>query len=704
MSLNFNEQQQAIIDFNEPRSLAVLAGPGSGKTATIVERVSRRVIAGQGPRTLMLTFSRKAAQEMFGRLVRRAFGDQPPYDYRAKIPLVTTFHGYGWWLIRNFPTLFGFSEDALPTILDPSDQRVLVKQTGLPLTDKPKIYLEAFDRLAAEGIRAMPDKSNWNDIAEACERLYAGHEDYLEHKGVSGGDVKLFASMVADGACAYELLKRRSSVLDYNDLQIMPIGLFRNNDAEALKAYGVPLYDEVIVDEAQDTSRVQYELVSVLTEQGRRSKVVMVGDDDQTIYGWRGARHENIELFVKEFNAKVLPLTINYRCAPEIVEKSDRLIKNNAARFDKNLQSARKGGHAVVKAASYPDENKMGSALVGHILARLEKGVPSGEIAILARTNSVVGLVERHLIAAGIPYKVHKGTEVLDRKEVQMALSAVRAALNPHDETAFAKLMEAVPGVGKKTVNDMLFHHAMMRDTGRSEGIMQDWCVAHDGERAAARIEAVIYSIYDMVLAGPHETIFSDWMTDENSPFKPWFDKLCKSAGDPEANRKARIAALDSIAFAAKRAVEQAGLPEDASLQTVWQAAMDVLLTGAEAHDEQNMVTLSTAHRAKGLEWKEVVVYGFSEGLFPMYRQATDGESEEAMDIEEERRLAYVALTRAKDRCYLLHADRIDMPGLKGHYSPSRFAEEMSLDELAIKRFDVKNRHIDNKFSRISFR
>jgi len=352
----------------------------------------------------------------------------------------------------------------------------------------------------------------------------------------------------------------------------------------------------------------------------------------------------------------------------------------------------------------------MSQALAKNIKQRMEKGADLDQIAILGRTNRVLGLVERALIAEGIPYHIYKGVETLTRKEVQMALAAVRCVLNQHDEMAFTTLAEAMPGIGKKVLDDILTHHALMRDSGQSLGIIEDWGNENPNSKSFKTIMDFMLPILRMMMEGPQDNSFSHWLTKEDTLIGQWFHKLCAKSNKPEKALAERRANLDIISQAMRIGLEKSGEAFDPqNPSAAWHNAMEVMVNGADVADAQKTgsVTLSTVHRAKGLEWDIVYLYGFSSGLFPLSRSTKldKDELEIANDTEaEERRLAYVAATRAKNILKLMHANHYDFPGMESNRPRkfSVFATEMNVYMKPIGDLDEnggKPREIKKGFS-----
>lgn len=667
MAFEFNEQQQAVIDFeNNGRDAIIVAGPGSGKTATIVERVARKMIQSSemGREMMMLTFSKKAANEMKGRLINRVWGDTPLFTFWDKMPFIGTYHSFGFWLLQNFPAVLDIRENF--TLLDTADQKKKFKEF-LNDNEWVKLAMLTTERLGTNGVcmhGLLP--INQAELSESILTILGAKLPVLSDTLEASED--FIVHRLTEVIESYASFKRRSNVFDYNDLLSLPAAMLRGEgrDGQAFESMANHLastFKEIIVDEAQDTNKVQFEIIermmSIADERGYGSMqtVIMVGDDDQTIYDWRGARLENMYRFAQQTNAVFLYLEKNYRSRPEIVEHAVKLIEHNTQRFDKKPISIRRQG-AEVCAYQWRQNSDMGQWMAASIKQSIAQGVPANQIAVITRTNSLLRQVERHLLASSVPYKVHKGMEVLAFKEIQLALSAVRIMFNPYDEAAFEKLMEVVPGVGKVKVKAALSHAAIIRNMGGNReglrGIMLDYIADHN-DAFSEKLRQLSLEIIEVLIDGIKEDVLVQ-LFNRVSVFRDFLEK------EEGSKKDARLFRLDEISRAMYESVKMNGL-ENAPQEKQWTAAIDILLSGGERMDDgSSVVTLITAHGAKSLEWSKVYVYGFSDGLFPMRRwQQQHEEEDEYSNLESERRLAYVAMTRAKDCLYLLHADDMGM-------------------------------------------
>lgn len=652
--MRLNSQQQAAVDFGLDKSCLVMAGAGSGKTAVIVRRALLILdhIPG-GKHIQMLTFSNKAAKEMKERVRRIAPG-------ALELIRFDTFHSFGMKMIRSDPEGFGLSTGF--SLLSDSDVkrsiRAGAKSAGLPSSIpaeerrrlNPVNWLSTWSlaRQAGYDVRNTRNEPNLRRLLAEAHQLSPAELD-IAWSTLSG----------------YEKEKQQASSVDFDDLLYLP--LLRVVQDSAFRSAQIQQLAHVLVDESQDTNRIQYELLRRLV--AGHCPVTCVGDDDQSIYGWRGAEVSNLKRFIKHFSATELKLEQNYRSTQSIVDAATRLIRHNSDRLDKSPFSTSDQGEPVALVCM-PDSRAMSEHIANRIRDRLQQGAAPREIAVLYRTNRMALLIEQSLRRHGIPYHVVGGMSLFDRAEIVAVTSALRLALNPRDVYALKNLTPYIDGIGMAGVQ--LLQDWLEADEKRSLLHLPDQLPGLTSARMTAFVE--FYS----------QLVHAVQSTNTPSSFIRWVIqgpmRLLEREKD-EVLRAKRANHLDAMVKDIGDEVRDRS-QDDPSI--TWRdVVMDAALREArQSQSSEGQVTLSTIHRSKGLEWDHVLIPGFSEGLMPL-DNSTALEDDEAgfSHVEEERRLAYVAFTRAKKTCEAIHADTYYFPGDKVErpYAPSRFAQELGV-------------------------
>jgi superfamily I DNA/RNA helicase len=635
--MRMTESQQDVINHGAGPAV-VLACAGSGKTTTVTVRAARLITDGIcHPRhKLLVTFSRKAAGEMRERLEQML----PAAD--ADRVTVTTFHALGYRLILQDPAAYGLAgEDGKgkPTVLSEKESdRVFAEamaEHGFDPKDADnKIWLKALMRdyslAKQEGLWASPGA----ELRHAVER----HLGALNRDRRVGLDYAICAS--------YEARKLSALQLDYDDLVLRP-GLRMREEPEAAEELA-RRFRYVTVDETQDTNRVQYWLIDALARQ--HGNVVMVGDDDQSIYGWRGARIENVRQFISQHKAAVHRLETNYRSTRSIVRAAASHIAHNENRLEKTAQSEGNEGDGI-GLLCYREDRGMLRGIARLIKTARAKGVPLREIAVLYRLNRMGTLLKEHLTREGIPCRLVGGVDFWDRREIKAALAAARLIVNPLDRAAFLTVARGMPGLGDVGIDSVLYE---MEQTG------QGW-MHIDWKKLTTRTENALDGMADRVdaLLDAKPEGLGAWVLGEHG-----MNLGAKADPETQEEMRQRLDALISD--------WDGTAPDERLLIPVWERFIAMSLEDPTADGHPDVVTLSTVHRAKGLEWDVVCVAGYSDGLMPLRDS----------DPEEERRLSYVAVTRARKVCRLFHADRVRFPGDREgeKYEPSPFAREFAGD------------------------
>jgi DNA helicase-2/ATP-dependent DNA helicase PcrA len=640
--------------------MLLVAGAGSGKTATIVERAARMIEAGvPAERMLMLTFSRKACREMYARLRDRIEADVRGLD----MPVIETYHSFGYKLIRKEPDACGRQFN--PSLMDEADSKKLFKEAivaaGLDPKDK---------RVNERQWRSVYDHTR-NDGLDAHQSVHLGAiSALLAQHGIRESD----AAIVIEVFRRYESLKQDGNLLDYGDLLVLPlIGLLHNPKwADRLGRY----FADIVVDEAQDTNIVQFRMVELLGKANPRHQVTMVGDDDQTIYGWRGARSENLTHFIEAFKPDVVRLERNYRSPDSIVAPATRMVRNNLNRVEKTPYSALSEPGAPARYMGYENGDVMADAIAASIRYALDRGLRPKECAILYRTNRMARVLEPALIAHGIPYRIQQGFDLFNRAEAQMAFACMRLATNPWDYPAFRKLATLIDGFGEKRVESVIKAYRDQPADAR-KSLFDVAANLMGGKSASSQAVADMGArIERLSNTSPHLISIGQWaLSKDGGDFGPWLKKLARQSNNPRQNLESRIETLTSIDRAMRSRVEGLSFG-DLPARECWAQVLEMALSTPDEEDSHDVVVLSTVHKAKGLEWSVVHVPGFSEGMMPSLRQDDLDDEEGAEGLEEERRLAYVTCTRAKRTLVLHHAPRIFMGYETIELQPSRFANE----------------------------
>ncbi|MGB5464916.1 MAG: DNA helicase II [Sedimenticolaceae bacterium] len=630
-----NEAQRAAVTAPSGSAL-VLAGAGSGKTRVLVHRIAWLIqVEGLSPwGILAVTFTNKAAREMRHRI--EGLLGQPVGGM-----WVGTFHGLAHRLLRAH-----WQEAGLPQgfqILDSDDQQRLVK----------RIVRE----MNLDDAKWPPRQAQWFINKQKDEGLRA---DHLDHAGDPYQRQMIAIYREYEAAC------ERAGSVDFAELLLRAHELWRDRP-DVLQHYRAR-FGAILVDEFQDTNSIQYAWLRMLA--GEQNNLFVVGDDDQSIYGWRGARVENIQDFQAHYpDAEVVRLEQNYRSTGTILRGANAVIANNPSRLGKQLWTEDGEGDPirVYGAFNEVDEARF---VIGRIHSAIEAGSRRAECAILYRTTAQSRLFEEALLQAGIPYRVYGGLRFFERAEIKDALAYLRLLSNRHDDPSFERAVNQPPrGIGPRTLDAVRAH---ARDFGCSL-----WQAAGDllrGGAMAARAANALRGFLDLIEemaansaeAGlPERAAF----VVEVSHLREHFEKGRDGKGQD------RIENLEELVNACRQFEvpdeEDSGLSElDAFLA---HAALEAGDTQAEEYED--CVQLMTLHSAKGLEFPMVFIGGMEEGLFPHSMSAEDPER-----LEEERRLCYVGMTRAMSQLHLTHAESRRLHGSESYPLPSRFLREIPID------------------------
>jgi len=615
----------------------VLAGAGTGKTRVLVNRIARLVESGAEPWSILaVTFTNKAAGEMRQR-VRELLGGA------AEAMWIGTFHATCARLLRKYAQHVGLTKSFV--IFDDDDQMKLVekllKETGLDEQVSARTILSRFDRAKNRGLDPRTVKTgSFDDVVEQIFPMYQA-----------------------------QLAKENA--VDFNDLILKTLALF--NEEEPARSLRVR-FRHVLVDEFQDTNRVQYELVEKLA--GATRNLTVVGDDDQSIYAWRGAEPRNLLDFDRDFpDANVIKLEQNYRSTQMILDAANSIICKNRDRHEKALWTEQGGGDPL-EIYQAGDERGEAYFVAQSIRRLLDEGPYSpSDIAILYRTNAQSRVLEEHLRAARVPAKVVGAVSFFERKEVKDVIGYLRLLSNPAADSAFERVVN-VParGLGDATVDRLraaartgvgtMLDAARLAARGEVAGIG-----ASPRKKLHSFVE-LLDGLKDVIAQGASvaETIIQ--VVDRSG-------LRGKLEADDSAESRDRLDNLAELVTIASDFDDESEQPQsvDAFLERI------ALTAPADHSGDQDAVVLMTIHIAKGLEWPVVFLTGMEDGLFPSLRER-EGVSEDAA-LEEERRLAYVAITRARERLIFTHARTRRVWGEIRLQGPSRFLEDLPPGVLA---------------------
>jgi DNA helicase II / ATP-dependent DNA helicase PcrA len=623
--------------------MLVIAGAGSGKTRTLTYRVAWLVEHGVPPgRILLLTFTNKAAKEM----LRRVESLLPP-DVSAIWG--GTFHHIGNRILRRHAKLLGFGNDF--TILDREDSKDMldacVAEAGI---DTKQERFPKGDVLAdIYSLAVNTDRS--------IEKVLVDQYDYFSHLA---GPIQTLRDV-------YRERKLKANAMDYDDLLVNTLRLFQEQ-GEVAERYREQFL-HVLVDEYQDTNKIQAELIDAVA-MGHRNLMV-VGDDAQSIYSWRGANYRNILGFPTRYpSARTFKIEVNYRSVPNILKLANEAIKANVHQFAKVLTAVRDGG-AKPWLIPCPDSNQQSLFVAQRILELRDEGVALNEIAVLYRAHYHAMELQMELTRRNIPYVITSGLRFFEQAHVKDVSSFLKVAVNPHDEMAFKRILKLLAGVGARTANKLWekFHPLLAEGQPlllTSEAIpkkaVDDWKKAAQAlneirklepKRAAEMIEKVVDIFYASYLKVKYP------------------------------NARAREEDLHQLASFGMQFESLDDFLSQLALLTNIEADDASLL----ANNDTEYVRLSTVHQAKGQEWKAVFVVGLCDGMFPLARSLDNLEG-----LEEERRLFYVAVTRAKDELYLTFPlFRMTGGDTGGFQRPSRFVAE--LPKTHYQEFSIRHQH-----------
>ncbi|ELJ8738529.1 MULTISPECIES: DNA helicase II [Vibrio] len=623
-------------------NLLILAGAGSGKTRVLVHRIAWLMsVEEASPFSVMaVTFTNKAAAEMRSRIEELMHGT-------ASGMWCGTFHGICHRILRAHYLDAKLLEDF--QIIDSDDQQRLLKRLikAHNLDDKQWPARQVawwINNQKDEGLRPAHINA-FDPVTQTYLKLYTAYQE----------------------ACD------RAGLVDFAEILLRALELLRGN--QHIREHYQARFKHILVDEFQDTNAIQYAWLRMMA--GAQSNVMIVGDDDQSIYGWRGARVENIEKFTREFpSVNTIRLEQNYRSTKTILEASNTLIANNSERMGKQLWTEGLVGEPISVYSAY---NELDEArfVVSKIKGWQEQGGTLTDCAILYRNNAQSRVLEEALLQASLAYRIYGGMRFFERQEIKDALSYLRLINNRNDDTAFERVINTPPrGLGDKTLETIRF---AARDRGctlwdASVGLLNDQVLTGRAASALSRFVELINALEEEGIDMPLHVL-----TDHAVKTSGLLEMYQQEKGEKS---KARIENLEELVTATR----QFEKPEEAQEMTMLtafltHAALEAGEGQADEHDDA--VQLMTLHSAKGLEFPLVFMVGVEEGMFPSQMSA-----EEAGRLEEERRLCYVGMTRAMQKLYITYAEMRRLYGQDKYHKPSRFIRELPegcLDEVRMK-------------------
>jgi len=627
---SLNDAQREVVAA-PPVNLLVLAGAGSGKTRVLVHRIAWLIqVEGVSSHGIMaVTFTNKAAKEMRARI-----------EQILKIPSrglwVGTFHGLAHRLLKahwqdaNLPQNF--------QILDGEDQLRLVK------------------RVMAE---LQIDDTRWQP--KQVQYFINGHKDEGRRAAHIDTHGDLFHQTMLRIYRAYEEACERGGLVDFAEILLRAHELWLHKPQ--LLAHYQQRFQHVLVDEFQDTNAIQYAWLRMLA--GKTGKLMAVGDDDQSIYGWRGARIENIQKFEKDFaDTLVIRLEQNYRSTATILKAANAVIANNNGRLGKELWTQGKEGEPIALYAGFNEQDEA-RFIVERIDAGIKDGMLRSEMAILYRSNAQSRVLEDALLRAGIAYRIYGGLRFYDRLEIKNAVAYMRLILNRDDDTAFERVINTpVRGIGGKTVDEI---RSRARDYG--ESLWRAACAMAAGQGFTPRAGTAVRGFLELIEKLDRDTDPMDLaeLADHVIKISGLVDFHKQEKGE---KGQARVENLQELISACRQFV----FDDEEDVSPLRQFIDNAALNAGEgqADEFEDAVQLMTLHSAKGLEFPIVFLAGVEENLFP-HKMSLD----EPGRLEEERRLCYVGITRAMQKLYITYAESRRLYGSESYNSPSRFIREI---------------------------
>ncbi len=612
-----NEQIEAVQQITG--AVSVVAGAGSGKTRTLTSRIAYMISEGIKPSSIVaVTFTNKAAREMKERVINLI-------GPHAEAITVSTFHSFCAGFLRNEIKHLNRGYTSRFLIIDEEDSKQIIRDTVKDLNFDPNEYNS--NRLKA--IFSKVKNKDYDYLTPNEEQIFNAYNRYLEV----------------------------NNSLDFDDLILLVIEVLQKN--EEVKIYYNELYQYILVDEFQDTNRPQYELIKLLA--GHYKNIFIVGDPDQSIYSFRGAKYENHKRFINDFKPKIVVLNQNYRSKTSILEAANKLIKNNVEReTNKELTSDLGKGTPIVFNTSATDRDEA-NFILNAIFYYKQKGYSYDDIAVLYRTNAISRIFEDVFIRENIPYIIYGGLSFYQRKEIKDILAYMRLMINPDDNISFKRVINTPRRkIGQVTIQK-LESYAKLFNTSLYEA-MDHVDVSIATKRSFEDFKRIIGSLRENLEKLTHLPDIVDLVNERSG-----YLFMLESEGHESEDRKENIQELKAMFY-------NIGMTDVESNVETLQSILDdlSLKTSIDIDHHQEAVKLATVHQVKGLEFKVVIVVALEEGIFP---------NQSAMfshfEMEEERRVCYVALTRAQEHLILSHSLSRYRFGQVVYLKPSRYLDEV---------------------------
>jgi len=638
---NLNDQQREAVT-SEQQNIMVLAGAGSGKTRVLVHKVAWQIEAQQfSPSSIMaVTFTNKAANEMRSRI-------EELLEHPSPEIWCGTFHSLSHRILRKFHKEANLAPGF--TILDSDDQLRIVKRLSkeMNLDDAkfpPRQSQWMINNWKDDGKRSKDVKDKGNFYTQTVKDLYIKYEQACAHDNLVD-----FAELIL---LSYEIIVRNSSIRDY---------FFKR-------------FDSILIDEFQDTNTIQYKWLQAIT--APKAKVTAVGDDDQSIYGWRGAKVENVKAFSKDFkDVHIIKLEQNYRSTNKILSAANTVIQNNSDRLGKNLWTESLEGDNLTLYAAF-NEQEEARFIASSSKDWMDGGGCYEDIAILYRSNAQSRALEEAFLRASIPYRIYGGLRFYDRLEIKNAVSYLRVIFNNSDNPAFERsISNPTRGVGAKTLEKI-----RTKSTEDNLSYLKAAATLIDEGQVKGKGATGIKAYLDFILetAQSLDSLNLSEIVENINTDSGLYDFHKKEPGE---KGKTRTENLDELVSAAKDF--ELSFDADHNKQEIVEQFLDNISLDAgdrQADAHEDAVQLMTLHSAKGLEFKLVFLTGMEESLFPHGRSM-----ESPAQLEEERRLCYVGITRAMQKLYLTYAESRRLHGTDIFNPPSRFLKEIPaelIDEI----------------------
>jgi DNA helicase-2/ATP-dependent DNA helicase PcrA len=636
-SAELNEQQLAAVSA-PPGPLLVIAGAGSGKTRTLTYRVAYLLENGIDPRNiLLLTFTNKAAREMLGRVANLL-----PID--ASGLWGGTFHSIGNRILRRHGSALGYSSGF--TIMDREDQKELIDAV-----------------VAGAGIDPKEIRFPKGDVLAEIFSFVVNTENPLEE--LLGEKFPYFLPLlekIQDVRERYEKKKKATNSMDFDDLLQKTLSMFQQHEriAEIYRRQ----FQFILVDEYQDTNKIQADLVDLLARD--HHNVMVVGDDAQSIYSWRGANFQNILEFPKRYpDAQVFKIELNYRSVPEILDVANAAIAANVQQFRKHLSATRESKALKPALVALNDSGEQAQFVAQRILELRDEGIDLNEIAVLYRAHYHAVELQLELSRRGIPYQITSGIRFFEQAHIKDVTSFIRFVANPRDEVAFKRMVKLLPGIGNRTAENLWrTWDNLLSERGEVSSWSERLLSMSVPAKPKKQWEQLALTLDEIAPAG-QPNMPSEMIT---SVVEAIYDDYAKANF---TNYELRREDLNQLAIFARQFKDV----NEFLAQLALISNVDAEAAPGQISDKES-VNLSSVHQAKGLEFHTVFVIWLTDGMFPSNRSLDTRDA-----LEEERRLFYVAITRARDELYLAYPQM----RLSGGYGdvfqrPSRFLQEIPND------------------------